>query len=431
MYLKQIELAGFKTFAKKTTLSFLPPKKDHFPLTAIVGPNGSGKSNLSDAIRWTLGEQSLKLLRGKDTTDVIFSGAQGKSRSGFAEVTMTFDNADGIFPLEASEVAVTRRLYRDGESDYLVCGRKTRLADIQLMLAEAGVGQRSYSVIGQGMIDQVLTSTPEERKTFFDDATGVRPLQIKRHQAMLKLRRAYENLAETELVLTEIEPRLRLLSRQAKRLEERTAVELTLKERQTKYYQSLWFKLADELAGVQKNYDEADTHARQARKEMEKLDERVSFMEEAERARGTQDTERSELHKRLRAAEETRRTLRDEEFRVQKEIELVRVRAQDHWSPLPIGEIVAELEDLVVEQGKSLKSLKSLKYSNQCLSSTRRQASQWSAIASMLEGTRSASGMIEGWSEVAMHFRLTSASADFESGKPIKNDQITSSFRCF
>ncbi len=350
MYLKQIDLQGFKTFAKKTTLHFLPPKKDHFPLTAIVGPNGSGKSNLSDAIRWTLGEQSLKLLRGKDTTDVIFSGSDGKGRAGFAEVTMTFDNTDGIFPLEASEIAVTRRLYRDGESDYLVCGRKTRLQDIHLMLAEAGVGQRSYSVIGQGMIDQVLASTPEERKLFFDDATGVRPLQIKRHQAMLKLKRAYENLAETEMVLEEIEPRLRLLSRQAKRLEERTAVELTLKERQTKYYQSLWFELADELAGAKKKCDEAEARAKQARKEMEELDKHVSSMEEAERAQGTQDSELSALNKRLRVTEETRRTMRDEEFRIQKEIELARVRTQDNWSPLPVGEIVAELESIVKEE---------------------------------------------------------------------------------
>src|SRR3989338_1464085 len=316
MYLKQIELAGFKTFARKTTLSFLPPKKDHFPLTAVVGPNGSGKSNLSDAIRWTLGEQSLKLLRGKDTTDVIFSGSDGKGRSGFAEVTMTFDNSDGVFPLEVSEVAVTRRLYRDGESDYLVNNRKTRLADIQLMLAEAGVGQRSYSVIGQGMIDQVLTSTPEERKLFFDDATGVRPLQIKRHQAMLKLKRAYENLAETERGLVEIEPRLRLLSRQAKRLEERTAVGLSLKERQTTYYQNLWLELADELAAAREKFGEADTKAQRARKDMERLEAQVSKMEETERVSGTEDTELSLIHKRLRAAEEARRLLRDEAFKI-------------------------------------------------------------------------------------------------------------------
>ncbi|MDA1038232.1 MAG: AAA family ATPase, partial [bacterium] len=184
MFLSKIETQGFKTFAQKTTLSFLPRRSSGiFPLTAIVGPNGSGKSNLSDAIRWALGEQSLKLLRGKESTDIIFSGSDGKGRSGFAEVSLTFDNSDGSFPIDMSEVVITRRLFRDGESEYLINNTKTRLADIQLMLAEANVGQRSYSVVGQGMIDSVLTSTPQERKVFFDDATGVRGFQIKRHQA--------------------------------------------------------------------------------------------------------------------------------------------------------------------------------------------------------------------------------------------------------
>ena len=361
MYLKQIELQGFKTFAKKTTLSFLPPKSNNdFPLTAIVGPNGSGKSNLSDAIRWTLGEQSLKLLRGKDSTDVIFSGSDGKGRAGFAEVTMTFDNEDGVFPLETSEVAITRRLYRDGDSEYLVGGVKARLQDIQLMLAEAGVGQRSYSVIGQGMVDTILTSSPEERKSFFDDATGVRPHQIKRHQAMLKLRRTYENLAETEMVIKEIEPRLRLLSRQAKRLEEREEVETTLKACQTRYFQSLWFTLSDALVIVKTSFEEADRKAIEARGEMEKLETEVSKMEEAERRDGNEDAELARLHKALREADQAKRALRDEEFRLQKEIELSRVRAQANWSPLPMKEIVDELETVVREQEESLDGLKKL-----------------------------------------------------------------------
>jgi len=361
MFLSKIELQGFKTFANKTTLSFLSPKTDSFPLTAIVGPNGSGKSNLADAVRWALGEQSLKLLRGKDSTDVIFSGSTGKGRSGFAEVIMTFDNTDNTIPLETSDVTVTRRLYRDGDSEYLVNNKKTRLQDIHLMLAQANVGQRSYSVIGQGMVDTILTSTPQERKVFFDDATGVRQFQIKRHQAMLKLKRTYENLAETEMVLREIQPRLRLLSRQTKRLEKRSEVELTLKERQTKYFQSLWFQLADEMKIVRDSFDKIDSKVGDRRDEMKKLEKTVAEMEEIERKGGGEDAELKDLRTKLRETESSRRKLRDEEFSLQKELELSKVRAQANWSPLPLIDITKELEGIIGEQQESLKSLRGLK----------------------------------------------------------------------
>lgn len=361
MFLSKIELQGFKTFANKTTLSFLSPKTDSFPLTAIVGPNGSGKSNLADAVRWALGEQSLKLLRGKDSTDVIFSGSTGKGRSGFAEVIMTFDNTDNTIPLETSDVTVTRRLYRDGDSEYLVNNKKTRLQDIHLMLAQANVGQRSYSVIGQGMVDTILTSTPQERKVFFDDATGVRQFQIKRHQAMLKLKRTYENLAETEMVLREIQPRLRLLSRQTKRLEKRSEVELTLKERQTKYFQSLWFQLADDIKIVRDSFDKIDSIVGDKRDEMKKLEKTVAEMEEIERKGGSEDSELKDLRTKLREAESTRRKIRDEEFSLQKELELSKVRAQANWSPLPLVDITKELEGIIGEQQESLKSLRGLK----------------------------------------------------------------------
>src|SRR3989338_6404934 len=171
MHLVRMELQGFKTFAKKTVLHFSGQSQGAHALTVIVGPNGSGKSNLADAIRWCLGEQSLKLLRGKRKEDVIFSGSEGRGRSGFAEVSITLDNSDKMMPIDYSEVTITRRLYRDGNSEYLLNYGSARLAHIQLLLAQANVGQRSYSVIVQGMIDHILVSTPEERKRFFDDAT--------------------------------------------------------------------------------------------------------------------------------------------------------------------------------------------------------------------------------------------------------------------
>src|SRR3989344_2677547 len=147
MFLSKLEIQGFKSFAEKVVLEF------NQELTAIVGPNGSGKSNIADAIRWVLGEQSLKLLRGKKAPDVIFSGSSKKARLGFAEVNLHLDNSDNPAPLDFREIVITRRIYRDGEGEYLLNKNKVRLADIQLMLAKANFGQRTYSVIGQGMAD--------------------------------------------------------------------------------------------------------------------------------------------------------------------------------------------------------------------------------------------------------------------------------------
>ena len=178
MFLEKIQLNGFKSFAQPTELRFTKG------ITAVVGPNGSGKSNIADAIRWVLGEQSMKMIRGKKSEDVIFAGSDKKSRLGMAEVSLFLNNNDGQAPIDFSELFITRRFYRSGEGEYLLNGGKVRLSDIQLLLAQAGIGQRSYAVIGQGQIDQVIVATPSERKAFFDEATGVRQFQIKREQAL-------------------------------------------------------------------------------------------------------------------------------------------------------------------------------------------------------------------------------------------------------
>ncbi len=233
MYLSKLEIQGFKSFAEKVVLEF------NKELTAIVGPNGSGKSNVADAVRWVLGEQSLKLLRGKKSQDVIFAGSSKKSRLGFAEVNLYLDNSDGSAPLDYKEIVITRRIYRDGEGEYLINKNKVRLTDIQLMLAKASFGQRSYSIIGQGMIDTILTSSPAERKELFDEATGVRQFQIKKNQAVLKLERSQENLTQSQQLMQEIEPRLRSLTRQVKKLEKKEEIQKKLTILQGKYYSKL------------------------------------------------------------------------------------------------------------------------------------------------------------------------------------------------
>ena len=192
MYLRRLELQGFKTFAQKTVLEFVPETGGRRGLTAIVGPNGSGKSNTADAIRWVMGEQSMKLLRGKKSEDVIFSGSEKKSRAGFAEVSLTLVNDDKP-DIELAEIVVTRRLYRDGQSEYEVNRQSARLTDVALLLAQAGIGQRTYSVIGQGMVDQVLSASPSERKVFFDEAFGVRPFQLRREQGLPADHRAHRH----------------------------------------------------------------------------------------------------------------------------------------------------------------------------------------------------------------------------------------------
>ncbi len=240
MHLTSLELHGFKSFAEKTHIAFLPPTHGRQSITAIVGPNGSGKSNIADAIRWVMGEQSMKALRGKKSEDVIFAGSDTKGQMGLASVTLTINNRDGESDLPYEEIVLTRRLYRSGESEYLCNGNPVRLLDIHLLLAKAQFGQNSYGVIGQGMIDRLLLQTPEERKTFFDEASGIKELQIKRHHALLKLERSQVHMHEASAILEEITPRLKSLSRQVKKVEQRQEVEIQLREKQELYYGSIW-----------------------------------------------------------------------------------------------------------------------------------------------------------------------------------------------
>ncbi|HBR80684.1 TPA: hypothetical protein DEA21_03530 [Candidatus Uhrbacteria bacterium] len=359
MHLSKLEIQGFKTFANKTTLLFPGAKDNRHALTTIVGPNGSGKSNLADAIRWALGEQSLKLLRGKNSEDVIFSGSAGKSRSGFAEVNLTFDNSDKTIAIDFSEIVVTRRLYRDGESAYLINGANARLADIRLMLAEANVGQQSYSVIGQGMVDHILVATPEERKSFFDDAMGVKPLQIKRHEAILKLKRTADNLGEVKMLLNEIEPRLRSLKRQASRLEKRGAIEVELKDLRCRYYGTLWWNLHDQLLNVRTNHEKLEDTVSRAVEKVLALEEKVSAKEREEKSKNVTDDGVVALQKEYQETQRERSRLRDEEFGVERQIELTKVKAETTWAPLPLSKIIEEVEGISGSQKTLAERLRS------------------------------------------------------------------------
>ncbi len=284
MYLEKLEIQGFKSFANKNVLKFPASAKATADkgvskrsngITAIVGPNGSGKSNIADAVRWVLGEQSLKLLRGKKSEDVIFSGSSKKSSLSFAEVSLYLNNEDKKAPVDYREVVITRRLYRDGESEYLLNNSKVRLLDISLLLAKARFGQRAYSVIGQGMVENFLNTSITERKEFFDEATGVKMYQIKRDDAANKLRGTRENLDQAETLLNEIEPRMRSLTRQIKKLEQRAEIEKELNELQIRYYSSGWHQLNNELKEINKKLINEEQDSREKEKELNLINKKL------------------------------------------------------------------------------------------------------------------------------------------------------------
>lgn len=293
MVLRRIDIQGFKSFAAHTRLDLSKQ------VVAIVGPNGSGKSNIADAVRWCLGEQSFKALRGKRSHDVIFSGSDRKSRLGFAEVSLLFDNAKKIFPLDYSEVGITRRVYQDGESEYFVNRRPVRLNEIVMLLAKAHFGQKSYSIISQGMIDSIVTATPEERKLFFDEATGVKEFQIKRDSAIRKLAHTQENCAQAQVILQEITPRLRSLQRQVRRLEQRTEKEGELRRVQVTYYGALWHELAASLHEVNSQLQTHEEDFIRARKKLTDIeaciDHAASEKSQAEEFRALQKKENALL----------------------------------------------------------------------------------------------------------------------------------------
>ena len=198
MYLKSLTLKGFKSFADRTHMVFDPG------LTVVVGPNGSGKSNVSDSILWVLGEQSARMLRGQAMEDVIFSGSSARQPVGVAEVTLVLDNSDHTLPVDFDEVGVTRRMYRSGESEYLINGAPARLMDIQDILHDSGLGKETHSIISQGKLDSILQSRPEERRELIEEAAGISKHRRRKERSLRKLKSMDENLRRAKDISREI-----------------------------------------------------------------------------------------------------------------------------------------------------------------------------------------------------------------------------------
>ena len=211
MYLKRLEIQGFKSFADKVEFEF--PSG----ITAIVGPNGSGKSNVVDSIRWVLGEQSVKNLRGSKMEDVIFAGSDDRRPLGMAQVSLTLDNSARIFDLDFEEVTVSRRLYRSGESEYLINKAPSRLRDIQELFMDTGLGREGLSIISQGKVDEILSLKPEDRRGLIEEAAGIIKYKYRKREAERKLKDTDEHLVRVEDIISELEERVGPLGEQAEK----------------------------------------------------------------------------------------------------------------------------------------------------------------------------------------------------------------------
>ncbi len=244
MHLKRITLQGYKSFAQKTEFEF--PEG----ITAIIGPNGTGKSNIADGIRWALGERSMTTLRAKSSADMIFVGGDGRSRAGMAQVSLTFDNTDESLPIDFSEVTISRRAYRSGENEYLINGSQVLLRDIEELLAGSSLSERTYTVIGQGLVDAALSLRPDERRALFEEAAGVALYRDRRERTVERLDETERNLERVRDIISEVAPRQRRLERDAERVEQHRRLGAHLERLQRTWYGYRWGQRQLELAGA-------------------------------------------------------------------------------------------------------------------------------------------------------------------------------------
>lgn len=370
MFLQRIEIQGFKSFAHKTILEFprpdqgclLVPKNSSIPgqvangscgIACIVGPNGSGKSNFVDAVRWVLGEQSLKSLRGKKSEDVIFSGSDLKARLGLAQVSMYINNEDGTMPIDYQEVIITRKVYRNGESEYLINKSKVRLQDILMLVAKANFGQKSYSIVSQGSIDSVIMATPSERKDYFDEAVGVKQFQIKRDQSINKLDSAWNNLRQVDALLTEITPRLNSLTRQVKRLEKREKIEIELKEISQQYYGFLWHDLEKKIIEIQPKLKENEKELGAKDMALRELQNHLRSMEKED----SRSKVFGELQHKYQIILDEKNKLREEQMILKNKIDMARQRLIQKAVPLQYSEVITKLKEIISLQEKIIINL--------------------------------------------------------------------------
>lgn len=312
--LKSLELQGYKTFASKTSFEFASG------ITAIVGPNGSGKSNIADALRWVLGEQSYTLLRGKKTEDMIFNGSEHRPRASMASAHILFDNTAGWLPVDFTEVGMTRRAYRDGHNDYLLNDQHVRLRDLNELLAASGLSERTYTILGQGLVDASLALKADERRRLFEEAAGVGLYRVRREEAMKRLDATTRNLERVLDIMSELEPRLRSLERQAKRANEYIRAQADLKVILREWYGYHWHHAQRELTEAREIVKVQEVRVNEAREAHAKAQEAYDTFRERltglraqlngwHRQSAELHNQREEVSRELAVLEERRRSL--------------------------------------------------------------------------------------------------------------------------
>ncbi|MBR2453131.1 MAG: AAA family ATPase, partial [Clostridia bacterium] len=299
MHLKSVELQGFKSFADKIYLDF------NNGITAIVGPNGSGKSNISDAIRWVMGEQSVRSLRGSRMEDVIFAGTEVRKPQGFAEVSLTLDNSDGELPVDFEEVVITRRVYRSGEGEYFINHASCRLRDIHELFMDTGIGREGYSIVGQGKIDEILSNKSEDRRRIFEEAAGITKYKYRKNEAEKKLEKTNDNLTRVNDIMTElssqIEP-LRIQSEKAKKYlnlrDELKVIDVSVSVAEIVKHRKNLVEIDGKLEAVlnsielmQKEVDEKEQLTAQLYEKIEKYEEQMEVCRQAQREAADESAE--------------------------------------------------------------------------------------------------------------------------------------------
>ncbi len=273
MYLKSIEVQGFKSFANKIVFDF------HNGITGIVGPNGSGKSNVADAVRWVLGEQSAKQLRGSKMEDVIFAGTEARKPVGFAYVAITLDNSDHALPVDYDEVTVSRRVYRSGESEYLINGNACRLKDVTELFYDTGIGKEGYSIIGQGQIDKILSGKPDERRELFDEAAGIVKFKRRKAAAQKKLENEKSNLVRVNDILTELEKQVGPLEKQSAKAKEYLNLKADLKKYDVNAFLLETERIRNEVSALNEKIQISDNDLENAKAEYESTKEEYEAVE--------------------------------------------------------------------------------------------------------------------------------------------------------
>ncbi len=358
--LKSLELHGFKTFANRTTFLFAET------VTAIVGPNGSGKSNIADSLRWVLGEQSYSLLRAKKTEDMIFSGSESRPRAGMASATIVFDNSDNWLPIDFSEVAITRRAYRDGSNEYLVNGQRVRLKDVSELLAQSGLAERTYTIIGQGLVDAALSLKADERRRLFEEAAGIGLHRARREEALRRLETTQRNLERVQDILAELKPRLTSLERQARRAIEYEQVRSDLQLMLREWYGFHWHETQHELSEARAAVQTQETRLDQERavqaegeKQLNALRERVSALRADlnvwHKALAELHNQREAIMRELAVAEERERSIQAQQESARSE--LTRLADEVGFHQEQIDAARAEVERLTAELQEARKQV--------------------------------------------------------------------------